>query len=106
MRSTASAAIPNIAARSVRLYKAHRILCTPSDDRFIVKSSGEDSIPILRAYTTFVVLCVVLVRSNKPLKLRHAILQQGPVIFSKWTVGDFYFWLMEELNRYGAANFF
>lgn len=106
MRSVATAVVPIIAQRSVRLYKARRSLYTRFDDRFIVKSSGEDSIPILRAYTTFVVLCVVLVRSNKPLKLRHAILQQGPVIFSKWTVGDFYFWLMEELNRYGAANFF
>lgn len=62
--------------------------------------------PLLRAYTTFVVLGVVLVRSDKPLKLRHAILQQAPVIFSMWTVGDFYFWLMKEWNRRGAAKSF
>ena len=34
-----------------------------------------------------------------PPRLRRTLLHQAPVIFSKWTVGDFYFWLMEELNR-------
>lgn len=64
MRSVAVAAVPIIAQPSVRLYKAHRSLYTRFDDRFIVQTSGEDSRPPLRAYTTFVVLGVLLVRSD------------------------------------------
>ena len=64
MRSVAVAAVSNIVQRSVRLYKAHRCLYTRFDDRFIVQASGEDSMPLLRAYTAFVVFGVLLVRSD------------------------------------------
>ena len=64
MCSVAVVAVPNIVQRSVRLYKAHRSLYTRFDDRFIVQASGEDSRPLLRAYTTFVVFGVLLVRAN------------------------------------------
>ena len=64
MRSVAVAATPIIAQRSVRLYKAHRSLYMRFDDRFIVHSSRGASRPLLRAYTTFVVFGVLLVRSD------------------------------------------
>ena len=64
MRSIAVAAVSNIVTCSVSLYKAHRSLYTRFDDRFIVQASREDSRPILRAYTTFVVFGVLLVRSD------------------------------------------
>ena len=64
MRSVATAAVPNIVQRSVRLYKAHRILYTCFDDRFIAQSSGGASRPLLRVYTAFVVFGVPLVRSD------------------------------------------
>ena len=64
MRSVAVAAVSNIVQRSVRLYKACRSFYTRFDDRFIVQASREASRPLLRAYTTFVVLGIVLTRSN------------------------------------------
>ena len=79
MRSVAVAAVPNIVQRSVRFYKARRSLYTRFDDRFIVQSSGGASRPLLRAYTAFVVLGVLLVRSDNlqgcaaPCSIRHLL---------------------------------
>ena len=64
MRSVAVAAVSNIVACSVSLYKAHRSLYTHFYDGFIVQASREDSRPLLRAYMTFVVFGIVLTRSN------------------------------------------
>ena len=94
MRSVAVAAVPNIVQRSVRLYKAHRSPYTRFDDRFIAQSSGGASRPLLRAYTTFVVFGVLLVRSDnlqgraEPCSIRHPLYspsgQLGIFIFGSW----------------------
>lgn len=94
MRSVTAATAPIIAQRSVRLYKAHRSLYTRFDDRFIVQASREASKPLLRAYTTFVVFGVLLVRSDNlqgcaaPCSIRHLLYspsgQLGISIFGSW----------------------